>query len=102
MHSTHSERKSVAAERFMTTLKNKICKYITLISKNVYINKLDEMVNKYNNTYHKTVKLRPVDVMLLCYVILYGHMLLLILTMKKLFECSLEKNCKKQIKKSLK
>ena len=46
MHSTHSERKSVAAERFMTTLKNKICKYITLISKNVYINKLDEMVNK--------------------------------------------------------
>ena len=79
MHSTHSEGKSVAAERFMTTLKNKICKYITLISKNVYNNKLDEIVNKYNNTYHKTVKLRPVDVkpsiyIDLCYYVILCYM----------------------------
>ena len=43
--------KSVVDERFMRTLKNKIFKYMTSIRKNVYIDKLDGMVNKYNNTY---------------------------------------------------
>ena len=58
----HNEEKSVIAERFIRTLKNKIYKYITSISKNVYIDKLDDIVNKYNNTYHSTIKMRPVDV----------------------------------------
>ena len=62
MYSIHNEGKSAAAERFIRTLKNKICKYMTLISKNVYIDKLDDTVNEYNNTYHRTIKMRPIDV----------------------------------------
>ena len=62
MHSTHNEGKSVVAERFIRTLKNKICKYISSISKNVYFHKLTDIVNQYINTYHKTIKLKPVDV----------------------------------------
>ena len=62
MYSTHNEGKSVFTERFIKTLKNTIYKYMTLISKNVYINKLDDIVNKYKNTYHSTIKMRPVDV----------------------------------------
>ena len=58
MHSTHNEGKSVVAERFIRTLKNKIYKHMTSISKNVYIDKLDEIVNKYNNTYEKTKIIR--------------------------------------------
>ena len=63
-YSTHNEGKSVRVERFIWTLKNKIYKYMTSILKNVYIDKykLDEIVNKYNNTYHKTIKMKPVDV----------------------------------------
>ena len=62
MYSAHNEGKSVAAERFIRTLKNKMYKYMTPISKNVYIEKLDDIVNKYNNTYHSTVKVKPIDV----------------------------------------
>ena len=62
MYSTHNEGKSVAAERFIRTLKNKIYKYMTSISKNVYIDKLDDITNKYNNTYHRTIKMKPIDV----------------------------------------
>ena len=62
MYSTHNEGKSVVAERFIKTLKSKICKYMTSISKNVYINKLDDIVNEYNNTYHTTIKMKPIDV----------------------------------------
>ena len=62
MYSTYNEGKSVAAERFIRILKNKICKYMTSVSKNVYIDKLDDIVNKYNNTYHSTIKMKPVDV----------------------------------------
>ena len=62
MYSTHNERKSVIAEGFIRTLKNKIYKYMTSVSKNVYINKLDGIVNEYNNTYHSTIKMKPVDV----------------------------------------
>ena len=50
------------AERFIRTLKNKIYIYITSISKNVYIDKLDDKDNKYNNTYHRAIKMKPVDV----------------------------------------
>ena len=62
MYSTHNEGKSVVAERFIRTLKTKIYKYMTSISKNVYIDKLDDIVNEYNNTYHRTIKMKPVDV----------------------------------------
>ena len=62
MYLTHNEGKSVAAERFIRTLNNKIYKYMTSISKNAYIEKLDDIVYKYNNTYHRTIKMKPVDV----------------------------------------
>ena len=62
MYSTNNEGKSVIAERFIRTLKNKIYKYMTSISKNVYIDKLDDIVDEYNNTYHRTIKMKPVDV----------------------------------------
>ena len=54
MYSTHKSGKSVVAERFIRTLNNKIYKYMTSMSKSVYINKLDGLVNKYNNAYHST------------------------------------------------
>ena len=62
MYSTRNERKSVVAERFIRTLKTKIYKYVTPISKNVYIDKLDDIVDEYNNTYQRTIKMKPVDV----------------------------------------
>ena len=62
MYSTHNEGKSVVAERFIRTLKSKIYKYMTSISKNVYIDKLVDIVDKYNNTYHTTIKMKPIDV----------------------------------------
>ena len=49
MYSTHDEGKSVIAERFIRTLKNKVHKYKTSVSKNVHVEKLDDIVNKYNN-----------------------------------------------------
>ena len=61
MCSTHNEGKSVVAERFIRTLKNKIYKYMTSISKNVYIDKVDDIVNEYNNTYHRTIKMKPIN-----------------------------------------
>ena len=62
MYSTHNEGKSVVAERFIRTLKSKIYKHMTSISKNVYIDKLDDIVDEYNNTYHTTSKMKPIDV----------------------------------------
>ena len=62
MYSTNNEGKSVIAEKFIRTLKNKIYKYMTSIPKNVYIDKLDDIVKKYNNTYHTSIKMKPVDV----------------------------------------
>ena len=62
MYSTHNEGKSVVAERFIKTLKGKIYKYMTSISKNVYIDKLDDIADEYNNTYHITIKMKPIDV----------------------------------------
>ena len=60
MFSTQNEGNSVAAERFIRTLKNKIYKHMTAISKNVSFDVLDDIVNEYNNTYHKTIKMKPV------------------------------------------
>ena len=62
MYSTCNEGKSVVAERFIRTLKNKIFKHMTAISKNVYFDVLDDIVNKYNNTVHRTIKIKPIDV----------------------------------------
>ena len=58
MYSTHNEGKSVVAK----TLKRKIYKYMTSISKNVYIDKLDDIMDEYNNTYHTKIKMEPIDV----------------------------------------
>ena len=60
LYSTHNEGKPVVAKRFIRTLKNKIYKHMTSLSKNVYIDKLD-IVNEYNNTYHKSIKMKSVD-----------------------------------------
>ena len=62
MYSANNEGKSVIAERFIRTLKSKIYKYMTSISKNVHIDKLDDIVRKYNNTYHTSIKMKPIDV----------------------------------------
>ena len=62
MYSTHNEGKSVVAKRFFKTLKNRIYKHITSMSKSVYIDKLDDIVNECNNTYHRTIKMKPIDV----------------------------------------
>ena len=62
MYSTHNEGKSVAAERFIRTIKNKIYKHMTSVSKTVYIDKLEDIINEYNNTKHRTTKMKPIDV----------------------------------------
>ena len=62
MYSTHNEAKPVFAGRFIRALKIKMYKYITPVSKNVYIDKLDDTVNKYKSTCHSTIKMRAVDV----------------------------------------
>ena len=62
MYSIHNEEKSVVAERFIRKLKTEIYKYLTSVSKNVYVNKLLDIVDEYNNTYHRTIKMKPSDV----------------------------------------
>ena len=62
MYSTYNEGKSVIAERFIRTLKNKLYKHMTATGKNVYYDVLDDVVNKYNNTKHSTIKMKPIDV----------------------------------------
>ena len=63
MYSTYNERKSVVAERFIRTLKKKkIFKQIAAISKNIYFDVLDDIVYKYNNTVHRTIKMKQIDV----------------------------------------
>ena len=62
MYSTFNEGKSVVAERFIRTLKNKVFKHMTTISKNVYLDVLNDIANKYNNTIHRTIKMKPIGV----------------------------------------
>ena len=62
MYSIHNEGKFVVSKRIIRTLKTKIYKYMTSVLKNVYIDKLDDIVNEYNNTYHRTTKMKHVDV----------------------------------------
>ena len=146
MYSTYSEGKSVVTERFIRTLKNKIFKRMTAISKNVYFDVLDDTVNKYNNTIHRTIKMKHIDakdnmliqrkkqiikilnsrlvitseflstkillqkdtcqiglkkflLLLKLKIQFHGHMLLMILMVKKLLEHFVRKNCKRLIKK---
>ena len=62
MYSTHNEGKSIVTKRLIRTLRNKIYKYMASVSKHVYIDKLDDIVDEYNNTYHTTIKMKPIDV----------------------------------------
>ena len=62
MYSTYNEGKSVVTERFIRTLKNKIYKHTTAESKNIYFDVLDDIVDKYNNKYHRTIKMKPINV----------------------------------------
>ena len=62
MYSTFNEGKSVVAEGFIRTLKNKLYKHMTATGKNVYYDVLDDVVNEYNNTKHNTIKMKPEDV----------------------------------------
>ena len=62
MYSTYNEGKSVVAERFIRTFKNKIYKHVTAISKKFYFDVLSDIVDKCNNTYHKAIKMQPIDV----------------------------------------
>ena len=127
MYSTHNEGNSVIAEIFIRTLKNKIYKYVTSVSKKMHADQLDDTVNKYSNTCHNTIKMKLVDVksstytdsnkeinvkyskfkvgVLLEYqnikLVLQKSMLLLVLKTKKLLKHFTKKNYKKQIKKSL-
>ena len=62
MYSTYNEAKSVVVERFIRTFKNKLYKHMTATDKNVYYDVLDDVVSKYNNTKHSTIKMKPIDV----------------------------------------
>ena len=62
MYSTYNKRKSVVAERFIRNLKNKIFKHMRAVSKNVYFDVLYDIVNKYNNAVHRSIKIKPIDV----------------------------------------
>ena len=61
MYSTHNEGKSVLAERYIKTLNNQIYTYMTSVSKNLYIDRLADIINIYNNTYYSTIKMKHVD-----------------------------------------
>ena len=62
MYSTYNEEKSVVAERFIRTLKNKFFEHMTAISKNFYFDVLDDIVDKYDNTVHGNIKVKPIEV----------------------------------------
>ena len=68
MYSTHNERKSVVTERFIRTLKKNFFKYMISTFKNLYTNKLDDIVNKYNDVYHRTNKMKFIDVKSTTYI----------------------------------
>ena len=102
MYLTHNEGKSVVVERFIRTSKNKVYKYIS-ISKNVYIDKWDDIVNKYNNIYHNTIKMKPIDVKSSTYFDSVKKLMIKILNLKLviLLEYQNIKNISKCFRKSL-
>ena len=82
MYSTHKEGKSVVSEILIRTLKNKIYNNIISVSKNVYIDTLDDVVNKYDNTYHSTIKVKPVDVKSNTYIDSSKELMIKVLNLK--------------------
>ena len=82
MYSIHNEGKSSVAERFIRFLKTRIYKYMTLVSKNVYIDKLDDIVREYNSTYHRTIKMKPVMLKIIHILILKKNLMINILDLK--------------------
>ena len=75
MYSIHNVEKLVDAERFIRNLKTKIYKYMTSTSKNVYTNKLDDIVNEYNKTYHRTIKLNHIELKDNLYIYIYIYVI---------------------------
>ena len=99
MYSALNKRKSVADEKPIRALQNKIYKYMTLISENVYIDKLNDIVEKYKNTYNRTMKMRPVDVKSSTYIdfdVENSDK-----DPEEILERFMKNNCKRQIKQSL-
>ena len=82
MFSRHNEGKSVSTERFIRILKTKIYKHMNSISKNVYIDKLDDIANKYNNTCHTTITIKPLNVKDNTYIDLKKKLIIKILNLK--------------------
>ena len=116
MYSTYNEGKSVATERFIKTLKNKIFKHMAAISKNVYFDVLEDIVNKYNKTVDRSIKIKPIEVASDSYAEYNedskekgSHWLEEVIVVSKISDLNGEpitgsldeKNCKKQIKKKL-
>ena len=87
----YNEGKSVVAEIFIRTLKTKICKYMTSVSKNVYLNKLDDIVAEYNNTYHRTIKMKPVHFKDNIFIYVYIYIYIYILILKKKLMIKIQK-----------
>ena len=87
----YNEGKSVVAEIFIRTLKTKICKYMTSVSKNVYLNKLDDIVAEYNNTYHRTIKMKPVQFKDNIFIYVYIYIYIYILILKKKLMIKIQK-----------
>ena len=81
-YSVHNEEKSVFAERFIRTLKSKIYKYTTSILKSVNINKIDNLVDKYNNTYYRTIKISLLALRQIHTLILMLRIMMKILNLK--------------------
>ena len=76
------EGKPVVVERLFRTFKNKICQYMTSVPKTVYIEKLDDIVDKYNNTYHNTIKMKLADVKSSTHIALVRKLIIKILNLK--------------------
>ena len=62
MYSTYNEERSVVAARFTRTLKSQIYKHMTAVSKSLYFDVLNDIVDKYSNTFQVTIKMKPIDV----------------------------------------
>ena len=77
-----TKEKSVVAERFIRMLKSKIYKYMTSISKNVYIDRLDDIADDYNNTYHTTIKIKPIVVKYSTYISTDKEIMIRVLNLK--------------------
>ena len=79
MYSTYTEGKSALAERFIRTMKNKIFEHTTAVLRNVYFDVLADIVNKYNNTVHRSIKMKPITL----------HLIFMLNTMKILIKKTL-------------